>query len=172
MLFFFIACTKNTAPSAKSANTAIEKKINELYNKYGKSNNAIYNEPISEDLFSKDLKKVLESAINASKGDIEKVKSSDHPDEKPLIFEGAIFSSLYEGYSSYKIETITVKGKTAEALIQFEYDMVSPKVIWKDKVQLVNIDQKWKIDNIIFDFIKSSSDLKTEMKGFIQSTHQ
>lgn len=146
--------------------------VDELYKKYGKSNEAIYNEPISNNLFSKDLKSILEGAINASKTDIEKVKNSDHPDEKPLIFEGAIFSSLYEGYTNYKIESITVKGKTAEALVQFEYDMASPKVIWKDKIELINMYKEWKIDNIIFDSIKSSRDLKTEMKSFVQSTHQ
>lgn len=146
--------------------------VDELYKKYGKSNEAIYHEPISEDLFSKDLKNILEGAISTSKTDIEKVKNSDHPDEKPLIFEGAIFSSLYEGYTNYKIESITIKGKTAEALVQFEYDMASPKVIWKDKIELINMDKEWKIDNIIFDSIKGSGDLKTEMKSFVQSTHQ
>ena len=146
--------------------------VDELYKKYGRSNEAIYNEPISNNLFSKDLKSILEGAINASKTDIERVKNSDHPDEKPLIFEGAIFSSLYEGYTNYKIEYITVKGKTAETLVQFEYDMANPKVIWKDKIELINMDKEWKIDNIIFDSIKSSRDLKTEMKSFVQSTHQ
>lgn len=172
ILIIFISCKKNTTPSATSDNTAIGMQVDELYKKYGKSNEAIYNEPISNNLFSKDLKSILEDAINASKTDIEKVKNSDHPDEKPLIFEGAIFSSLYEGYTNYKIEAITVKGKTAEALVQFEYDMASPKVIWKDKIELINMDKKWKVDNIVFDSIKSSRDLKTEMKGFIQNTHQ
>lgn len=166
-LLFFVSCDKN-----KSQNTAIETKVNELYTKYGKSNEAVYNQPIPDDLFSQSLKKALEDAIHASKTDIEKVKNSDHPDEKPLIFEGAIFSSLYEGYTSYKVQSIAVNGKTADAMVKFEYNMASPKVSWVDTVHLIDSDKGWKIDNITFDSIGNSKDLKASLTEFTKSTHE
>ncbi|MFP3831543.1 hypothetical protein [Chryseobacterium sp. SIMBA_028] len=172
ILLFFVSCEKNKSQSTADSNTTVESKVNELYTKYGKSNDAVYNQPIPDDLFSQDLKKVLENAINASKEDIEKVKNSDHPDEKPLIFEGAIFSSLYEGYTSYKVQSIVVNGKTADARVQFEYNMASPKVSWVDTVHLINSDKGWKIDNITFDSIGSSKDLKASLAEFAKSTHE
>ncbi|MGE8552688.1 MAG: hypothetical protein ACN6OB_01980 [Chryseobacterium jejuense] len=170
-IFCFISCSKTT-PLPSNEKKLITEKVNQLYNQYGKSNEAFYNQPISNDLFSPELKNILETAINASKTDIEKVKNSDHPDEKPLIFEGAIFSSLYEGYTGYTIKNITVRNKTAEAIVQFEYNMASPKVSWTDKIQLIDSDKGWKINNIVFDSIGSSKDLKTSLTDFIQYTKQ
>ncbi|MGU3375664.1 hypothetical protein [Chryseobacterium sp. M5A1_1a] len=172
ILIFFTSCSKNNPQSAISSSTAIDTKVNELYTKYGKSNDAVYNQPIPADLFSQDLKKALENAINASKADIEKVKNSDHPDEKPLLFEGAIFSSLYEGYTSYKIQSVTINGNNADARVQFEYNMASPKVLWTDTVHLINSDKGWKVDNVTFDSIGNSKDLKASLIEFVQSTHE
>ncbi|AZA76714.1 hypothetical protein EG347_03870 [Chryseobacterium sp. G0186] len=172
VLLFFVACEKSKkTESVTSSNAAIELKVNELYTKYGKSNDAVYNQPIPDDLFSKDLKGAVENAINASKADIEKVKNSDHPDEKPLLFEGAIFSSLYEGYTSYKIQSVNINGDKADAHVQFEYNMASPKISWTDTVHLIHSDKEWKVDNITFDSIGNSKDLKKSLIEFTQSTH-
>jgi len=166
----FVSCNKKgEATSSTTDSAAITSTINTLYNQYGKSNEMVYNQPISGDLFSPDLKNVLEKAINASKEDIERVKKSDHPDEKPLLFEGAIFSSLYEGFTGYKIQSMDIHDKTADVLVQFEYDMVKPTVVWKDKVQLVNSENKWKIDNISFDSIGNSKNLKARLTEFVQA---
>ncbi|MDN3692984.1 hypothetical protein QWZ06_12175 [Chryseobacterium tructae] len=167
----FVSCSTTTSPSIEQKH--ISETVNKLYNQYGLSNEAIYNQPISNDLFSPELKNSLETAINASKADIEKVKNSDHPDEKPLIFEGALFSSLYEGYTHYTIKSITIQDKTAEVLVQFEYNMVAPKVLWTDSIQLTDSGKGWKIDNIVFDKKAShSKDLKTSLKDFIQYSKQ
>jgi hypothetical protein len=63
------------------------------------------------EIYFQRFKGSIGAAINTSKADIEKVKKSDHPDEKPMIFEGALFSSLYEGFTSYKIKSVTIHGK-------------------------------------------------------------
>lgn len=173
ILLLFISCKKEKRNNDTSTDIAITQKINNLYSQYGKSNEAIYNQSIPDDLFSPELKKIIETAINASKADIKKVKNSDHPDEKPLIFEGAIFSSLYEGYTHYTVKNVTIKDQTAEALVQFEYDMSSPKVLWTDTVSLIDSGKGWKIDNIVFDKkVNHSKDLKTSLKEFIQYSTQ
>ncbi|MEJ5104220.1 hypothetical protein [Chryseobacterium sp. MYb328] len=170
LILCFTACGKTESQSAEKK--LITEKTNQLYSQYGISNESIYKHPLPDNLFSPELKKALETAIHASKADIEKVKNSDHPDEKPLIFEGAIFSSLYEGYTGYTIKDITIHGKKAKAVIQFEYNMASPKIFWTDTIQLIDSDKEWKIDNIIFDSIKNSKDLKTSLTDFIQYTKQ
>lgn len=182
-IFCFIACNKTTPPSVEKK--LITEKVNQLYSQYGKSNEAVYNQPISDDLFSPELKKVLETAINVSKTDIEKVKNSDHPDEKPLIFEGAIFSSLYEGYTHYTLQSIDIKNDTANVIITLEHvgetvdpkkeiPMAMPKVVWNDKIHFVNIaNTGWRIDNITFDKkFSNSKDLTTSLTDFIQYSKQ
>ncbi len=171
IFLFFVSC-KSEPQSAASSEAAITEKVNELYTQYGKSNEAIYNQPIPDTLFSQNLKKVLDEAISASKADIEKVKNSDHPDEKPLIFEGAMFSSLYEGFTDYKIKSVKIQDKTAEALVAFEYNMASPKVTWMDTVNLTNTDEGWRVDNITFDIIGNSNDLRAKLTEFVKSTQQ
>lgn len=169
-IFCFIACSKTASPSTEKKQ--ITEKVNQLYNQYGKTNEDLYNKPFSEDLFSPDLKKVLENAVNASKKDIEKIKSSDHPDEKPLIFEGAMFSSLYEGYTTYKIQSVDIHNNSANVFVQFEYNDASPKITWTDKIHLIDSGNGWRIDNIIFDKIANSKDLKTNLTDFAKGTEQ
>ncbi|TZF98759.1 DUF3828 domain-containing protein (plasmid) [Chryseobacterium panacisoli] len=170
IFLFFASCKKNEPQPALSSEAAIHGKVNELYTQYGKSNEAIYSQPIPDSLFSSDLKKVLDEAIHASKADIEKVKNSDHPDEKPLIFEGAIFSSLYEGFTDYKIKSVKIQDKTAEALLAFEYNSSTPKETWMDTVHLINTEKGWRIDNVTFDKIGNSKDLKARLTEFVEST--
>ncbi|QBA20132.1 DUF3828 domain-containing protein [Chryseobacterium indologenes] len=172
IFLFFVSCKKNEPQPTRFSETAIIEKVNELYTQYGKSNEAVYNQPIPDTLFSQELKKVLDEAINASKADIEKVKKSDHPDEKPLIFEGAMFSSLYEGFTDYKIKSVKIQDKTAEALVAFEYNEASPKETWMDTVHLINTEKGWRIDNVTFDTIGNSKDLKARLTEFVQSTQQ
>lgn len=172
IIFFFTACNKGkpSLPAASPYNE-ITSKVNDLYTRYGTSNEALYGQSFSDSLFSPDLKKTLEGAVNTSKADIERVKNSDHPDEKPLIFEGAVFSSLYEGYTGYKIRSTDISNDTttADVAVEFEYSESQPKIIWTDRVHLVNSKEGWKIDNIIFDPIAHSKNLKTTLKEFIKS---
>ncbi|WP_153392588.1 DUF3828 domain-containing protein [Chryseobacterium vaccae] len=172
MILFFTACNKaGPSPSSGNGNDAVTEKVNDLYTQYGTSNEALYHQSFSDSLFSPDLKRTLETAINTSKADIEKVKNSDHPDEKPLLFEGAVFSSLYEGYTGYRIKSTNISADkaTADAAVEFEYTASPPKMIWTDHVNLVNSKQGWKIDNIIFDTIAHSKDLKTTLNEFIKN---
>nr|WP_315032202.1 hypothetical protein [uncultured Chryseobacterium sp.] len=171
IFFTFASCSKKKEPSSVSHDSIpVTAKINALYSQYGKSNEMIYNHPIPNDLFSPALKRSLEKAIKASNDDIEKVKRSEHPDEKPLMFEGAVFSSLYEGFTSYKIKSMDIHDGTADVLVQFEYNMATPKVVWTDKVHLIHSDGQWKIDNISFDIIGNSRDLQTRLKDFVKNT--
>ncbi len=171
ILFFAISCNKKGESAASvSDSISITAKINALYSQYGKSNEMVYKQPIPGDLFSEGLKKELEKAIETSKADIEKVKKSAHPDEKPLIFEGAIFSSLYEGFTRYKIQSADIHDTTADVTVQFEYNQATPHVVWTDKIHCIKENNQWKIDNISFDPIGNSGNLKIRLSDFIQNT--
>ncbi|RLJ32736.1 hypothetical protein CLU97_2200 [Chryseobacterium sp. 7] len=57
IILLFTSCKKNEPKPSLSSDAAIKEKVNELYTRYGKSNEAIYNQPIPDSLFSQDLKK-------------------------------------------------------------------------------------------------------------------
>ncbi|MFP3590908.1 hypothetical protein [Chryseobacterium sp. SIMBA_038] len=182
-LFFYLSifllltsCIKNEPkPKALGADAEITQKVKTLYSTYGKSSDAIYNKPIPKDLFSPELEKTFQEAINTSKSDIEKVKKSDHPTDKPLLMEGSMFTSLYEGYTTYKIKSIQLMestkplGMAADVTIDFENSQVSPKITWSDTVHLINaLDSGWKVDNITFsEKFGGKNDLQSNLKSFI-----
>ncbi|MET3535367.1 hypothetical protein [Chryseobacterium limigenitum] len=175
IFLLFTSCIKNEPkPKALEADTEIAQKVKTLYATYGKSSDVIYNKPIPKDLFSPELEKTFQEAIDASKADIEKVKKSDHPTDKPLLMEGSIFTSLYEGYTTYKIKSVQLMGTkpvgmTADVTIDFENSQVSPKITWSDTVHLVNtLDSGWKVDNITFsEKFGGKNDLKSNLQSFI-----
>ncbi|MGX5684184.1 hypothetical protein ACWKWW_06440 [Chryseobacterium cucumeris] len=83
-----------------------------------------------------------------------------------------MFSSLYEGFTDYKIKSVKIQDKTAEALVAFGYNEASPKETWMDTVHLINTEKGWRIDNVTFDTIGNSKDLKARLTEFVQSTQQ
>lgn len=178
LCLFCTGCKKNENNAQLSSDPEITKKINELYAVFGHSNEELYRKQFPKDLFSSDLQKILENAIDTSTSDIENVKKSDHPTDKPLLLEGAVFSSLYEGYTSYTIQSIHViedaqgLGTAADVKVGFEYTLDSPKIVWTDTVRLIKVPKDgWRIDNINFDNkMGGSKNLKTSLGHFISGT--
>ncbi|MDP9959838.1 hypothetical protein [Chryseobacterium lathyri] len=174
IFLLFVSFKKEETKPALSADAQITQKLKTLYStydKYGKYDNRIYGHPIPKNLFSTDLEKKLKEVVDITNASVEKIKKSDHPTDKPHILEGSIFTSLYEGYTSYTIQSVVVNstGTSADATVRLEHAMSQPKFIWTDKVHLVKSDQEWKIDNISFDSIGNSKDLKAILNDFIQN---
>ncbi|MCS3528837.1 hypothetical protein [Chryseobacterium sp. JUb7] len=171
------SCVKNEK-RPENADAEITKKLETLYSTYGKSSDAIYSQPVIKDLFSPDLENTFQEAIDVSKADIDKVKKSTHPTDKPSLMEGSIFTSLYEGYTTYKIKTIDVSestkpiGSHADVTVELENSSVTPKITWTDTVHLINaLDSGWKVDNINFSGkTATAKDLKTSLQNFISVT--
>jgi hypothetical protein len=175
-LFFYltiflvlVSCKNHQDYKKESAEPEIREKVSKLYNLYSQSNEALYDRPIPKDLFSSDLEEIIKKAVYISKEDIEKVKKSKYPTDKPLILEGELFSSLYEGYTTYKIKSVNIIANTANVSVDFQYDKVSPQIVWTDTIHLIITDDKhWKIDNITFNnSISTATDLKNSLDGFI-----
>ncbi|MBK8303401.1 MAG: hypothetical protein IPK98_08410 [Chloracidobacterium sp.] len=90
-----------------------------------------------------------------------------HPDEKPPWAEGDLFSSLFEGPTSYQIGNIRTKGSTREVDIYLHHVSESDKVKWTDTVVLKKFGGKWLVTNIIFKGkwqFKSGSSLLNALK--------
>jgi hypothetical protein len=50
--------------------------------------------------------------------------------------------------------------------------MAVPIVTWIDTIHLTDTEKGWRIDNITFDKIGNSKDLRTRLKEFTQSVSQ
>lgn len=151
-------CMKTETPAENpSAEIQIRQKIADLYSKHGKSSESIYSQGISPDLFSADLKNLLQQVLEVTKADQERIAKSEHPTDKPAILEGSIFSSLYEGPTAYTIQSIEIAesvkplGTQATVHVAMENTSVSPTITWTDSVHLVNaFDSGRRVSNISF----------------------
>lgn len=169
--FLFSCQKKNSEVQIKSPDAEITNVLEKFYQQYGKSSAALYEQPIAKDLFTPQIREEIEEIVSASKEDIEHIRKSSHPDDKPLLLEGSVFTSLYEGYTSYHVQSINTRNmkpdvKVADATVAFENAAVSPKIVWKENVHLINPSGSvWQIDNITFDKIAQVKDLKTRLNN-------
>ncbi len=70
--------------------------------------------------------------------------------EAPPLVEGDLFTSLFEGATSYKV--LSCDANTSSCLVEFNYNekKSSSPVIWKDTVCLVENSRGWLVDDIEF----------------------
>jgi len=170
----FTSCKKSeNQPKSLAADAEITQKLKEFYGIYGKSSDVIYDRPIPKNLFSSDLEKTFQEAIDVSNADAEKVKKSAHPTDKPALLEGSIFTGLYEGFTTYKVKSIDVKENNQNATVTVDFENANfQNTKWTDTVKLVNFsDSGWRVDNITFsEKLSGTKDVKTSLKNFISGT--
>lgn len=171
-----LLCTGCTNQGDKSGNEkAISAQLNRLFNSYAKSGENLYDRPVPQGLFTDSLKTLLEKAVKTSEDDMERVKNSEYPDDKPLLLEGSVFTSLYEGFTSYRIRKIMISNVSkdkAESIVEFQNAASAPKAVWTDHVLLVKDSGGWKIDNIIFGDNPDLKDLRSNLENFNAEARQ
>jgi len=76
----------------------------------------------------------------------------------PPMLEGDIFSSLFEGATSWRVGACQADIKTARCPVALSYvpppspNAKAPKAAnWNDTVLLVNTPQGWKVDDVVYD---------------------
>lgn len=75
----------------------------------------------------------------------------ENPDEKPPWIEGDLFSSLFEGPTSFTVGAAKIERDRARVTVSFTYDGTSDgkPFEWKDDVLLIiDVNNEWKIDDI------------------------
>lgn len=65
------------------------------------------------------------------------IASHRAPDEKPPFVEGDMFSSLFEGTTSFTLRAVTARGDTTFATMAFTNSMQPPTVRWTDTLVIV-----------------------------------
>lgn len=122
----------------------IQLKTDQLY----ASQTNIYGKDPDPTLFDANIVAAIKKVQQITKEDEERIKKSDMPTDTPILLEGSVFTSLYDGYTSYKLKEVNVNGNSAKAVVEFVYND-TPKIVWNDTLIFIN-KNGWKISNIVF----------------------
>ena len=94
------------------------------------------------------------------------MKESDFPTDKPMMIEGDVFTSLYEGQDSVSIEEILMEGQVAHVKVMFQNTAYNHK--WSDQIILIKENNTWKIDNVVYEGQQQDiPDLQSNLKNLI-----
>lgn len=96
-------------------------------------------------LFTPEISKLIEAARAEQKDFLKK-----HPEEKPPWIEGALFSSMFEGVTSYRLGEVVVGGDKASIPIYWEYTENGETSRWIDVLVLSKLGEEWQIFDIFF----------------------
>jgi hypothetical protein len=127
--------------------------------------NPFRNEKLDSTLFTSELFQLITQSKETEQKSRETIRMSKAPTDKPLLIEGEIFASLYEGYTGFKVLTTEVVNDTA--LLSVEFTNQSYQQVWTDKVRLVAVAGSWKLENVMYSKPSSQPDLQQVLRAFI-----
>jgi hypothetical protein len=91
------------------------------------------------------LSKLLADGATAEARFAAKVKGA------PPLIEGDIFTSLFEGATSWKLGACAATGANARCPVEFTHAEAKQKpVVWTDTLILANTPQGWRVDDIAY----------------------
>jgi len=132
--------------------------------------NPFRNEKLDSALFTKDLYLLITQSKQTEQKSRETIRMSKAPTDKPLLIEGEVFASVYEGYSSFKVLNTELVKDTA--LLSVEFANQSYQQVWTDKVRLIAVGGSWKLDNVIYSKASSQPDLQQLLRAFVAAGQQ
>jgi hypothetical protein len=142
------------------AETDIKNTIHSVYLKP----NVYYQLRADTVLLSKQLRHLVARAKEVEELDLQRVRNSEYPTDKPLLIEGEIFTSIYEGYTKFDVNEIVINYNNAKAVVQFKND--SYNLSWADTMMLIN-ESGWKLEDVRYG--KDGGSLHKTLKEFIGS---
>jgi len=132
--------------------------------------NPYRNETLDSALFSKDLYQLITQSKQTEQKSRETIRMSKAPTDKPLLIEGEVFASLYEGYTGFKVQT--TEAVKDSALLSVEFTNQSYQQVWTDKVRLIAVAGSWKLDNVFYGKPSSQPDLQQLLRAFVAAGQQ
>jgi hypothetical protein len=126
-----------------------EQTVNKFYGVYLKLHSfGIPNEK-EQAQYSPYISPELSALLKTANGAEQKHEAVTKGEEPPLV-EGDLFTSLFEGASSFKVISCDSKEGSGSCLVESNY--INPgdrsEFKWKDKVYVVNINRGWVVDDI------------------------
>jgi hypothetical protein len=91
------------------------------------------------------LNKLLADGAGAEARFAAKVKDS------PPLIEGDLFTSLFEGATSWKLSACSASGTSARCPVTFTHaEAGHPALTWTDALLLTNTPQGWRVDDVAY----------------------
>lgn len=91
------------------------------------------------------LNKLLADGAAAEARFAAKVKDS------PPLIEGDLFTSMFEGATSWKLFACGMSGASARCPVTFTHaEAGHPALAWTDTLLLVNTPQGWRVDDVVY----------------------
>jgi len=117
-------------------------------------------------MISEKLAGLIRNAIEKEIFEAKKMKESEYPNDKPIMIEGDVFTSFYEGQDSASVEEISLKKQIANVKVLFQNSAYNQS--WSDRIILVEENKRWRIDNIIYEGQEQGiADLQSNLKRLI-----
>lgn len=172
-LISLIACNQNkSSEKTDSEKENTKEVINAMLSKmYVGDRESKY--PLEDTLlFSKEIVALNTKCDSITTLDTKRIANSNSPSDKPLLREGSIISSLYEGVTDYKINKINDKGKQIEVEVTLSNKFYKDQKPWNERIILIT-EGRLKIDDIYFDQnLANESSLKNKLRTFSQQKIQ
>jgi hypothetical protein len=74
----------------------------------------------------------------------------EHPGDKPPYLDGAMFVSLFEGFTQARPLTVATEGDQARVPVCFAYVDADGRAEWTDTVVLRKEGGSWRIDDVVY----------------------
>lgn len=78
------------------------------------------------------------------------LESQQAPNEKPSFADGDLFSSLFEGPTSYRPQEPIGTGNRVLVPTVMANDREKPAVVWTDTVVVVKVKGHWRVQDVIY----------------------
>ena len=154
LLIFLFACNNH------QAETDIKNTIHAVYAK----RNVYAQLGADTTLLSKQLSGLVAKAKEVEELDLQRVRNSEYPTDKPLLIEGEIFTSIYEGYTEFDVNEIELNDNSAKAVVEFKNGAYN--LSWADTMLLIN-ERGWKLNDVRYG--KDGGNLQKTLREFISS---
>ncbi|HEX9665123.1 MAG TPA: DUF3828 domain-containing protein [Thermodesulfobacteriota bacterium] len=135
----FYACSKEEP----------EQTVNKFYRVYLRINSHGIPTEQEQALYSPYISPELSELLKRANEAEQKYKTATKGEVPPLV-ESDLFTSLFEGASSFKTISCDSKEGSGSCLVEFKYFNPgdSSEFKWKDRVYLVKINRGWVVDDI------------------------
>jgi hypothetical protein len=82
----------------------------------------------------------------------EDIHTKKTKNEEPPLVEGDLFSSTFEGVTTYKVGACETKADAATCPVDLTYSDAQDKSTskWTDKLMLVRVNGEWRVDDIAY----------------------
>lgn len=91
----------------------------------------------------------LRRALAAAKAEQQRCAKA-FPDGKPPWIEGDLFSSNFEGFTSFRAGPGKGRGRTRSVTVRFRYVEGKSRVEWSDELLLRNESGRWRVDDVAY----------------------